>query len=210
MGAMAGTRRSKRLLDEPPGEDLPAKRLRKPPQNSLAAFDAKHLPANIPKRSTGSRKAIPPPIARTLASLAIQRVQKEPISISSSLAASTPGTLHPTPTKKRPKPLTPQPPAFDPTSALDKPPHYVSIFVVPIMDGSRKEQDTIPLSVELNNVRRATLEDLQNEFYQEYVKDWDDRRGLIGGNKARKLHWKVTIGNPKGNHRTIRVRDESL
>jgi hypothetical protein len=68
---MARTRRSKRLLDGAPAEDLPAKRLRKPPQNSLAAFDAKHLLANILKRNTRSKKAILLLIARTLASQAI-------------------------------------------------------------------------------------------------------------------------------------------
>ena len=71
IGAIAGTRHLKRLLDRPPAEDLPAKRLYKPPQNLLATFDAKHLLANILKRNIRSKKAILPPITRTLALLAI-------------------------------------------------------------------------------------------------------------------------------------------
>jgi len=69
--ATARTRRLKRLLDGPLAEDLPAKRLYKPPQNSLAAFNTKHLLANILKRNIKSKKAILPLITRTLASLAI-------------------------------------------------------------------------------------------------------------------------------------------
>jgi hypothetical protein len=61
----------KRLLDKPLAEDLPAKQLYKPPQNSLATFDTKYLLANILKRNIRSKKAILLPIAHTLVSRAI-------------------------------------------------------------------------------------------------------------------------------------------
>ena len=71
MEAIARTHRLKHLLDRALAEDLPAKQLYKPPQNSLAAFNTKHLLANILKRNIKSKKAILPLITRTLASLAI-------------------------------------------------------------------------------------------------------------------------------------------
>jgi hypothetical protein len=110
------------------------------------------------KRGTRARKALLPPATRALVSLATRRVQEDLIPISSSLAvSSSPSTLHPTLAKKK---ITPHLPAFDPTSALNKPPYYISIFIVPVINGARKEQEIIPLSVDLSDIRQATFKDL--------------------------------------------------
>ena len=131
---MSGKRCSTRLQNELSGEELLAKRARRPPQNSLAAFDAKYPLAKMLKRGIRARKALSLPATRALVSLAIRRVQEDPIPISSSLAvSSSPSTLHLTPTKKK---TTPHLPAFDLTSALNKPPYYISIFIVLVINGA--------------------------------------------------------------------------
>jgi hypothetical protein len=71
---MSGKRRFTRLQNELSGEELLAKRARKPPQNSLAAFDAKYPLAKILKRGIRSRKALLLLAMRALVSPATRRV----------------------------------------------------------------------------------------------------------------------------------------
>ena len=71
---MLGKRRFARLQNELSGEELLAKRARRPPQNSLTAFDAKYPLAKMPKRGTRARKALLPLATRALVSLATRRV----------------------------------------------------------------------------------------------------------------------------------------
>ena len=114
-----------------------------------------------------------------------------------------------TPTVKEP-PL----PVFDPTTAFNKEAHYVSICITPNIEGERKDKDQILLGIDLNDLHRDDLyrddlEKIQSSFYDDYVKEWEQNRGLEGGNKTR-VHWSVTIGNPEGNHLKIRVQDQKL
>jgi len=86
------------------------------------------------KRGIRARKALLLPATRALVSLAIRRVQEDPIPISSSLAISSSlSTLYLTLAKKK---TTPYLLAFDLTSALNKPPYYISIFIVLVIDGA--------------------------------------------------------------------------
>ena len=71
---MSGKRRFARLQNEQPGDKPLAKRARKPPQNSLAAFDAKYPLAKMLKRGIRARKALLPLATRALVSLATRRV----------------------------------------------------------------------------------------------------------------------------------------
>jgi len=70
MGPSGENHRFKGLQNKLPKGELLEKRPRKPPQNSLAAFDAKQLVPNLPKRGTRSRKVILLFNARTITSLA--------------------------------------------------------------------------------------------------------------------------------------------
>ena len=106
-------------------------------------------------------------------------------------------------------------PVFDPTTtAFNKEAHYISICVTPNIEGERKDKDQILLSIDLNNLHRDNLyrddlEKIQSSFYDNYVKEWEQNRGLDGGNKMR-VHWSVTFGNPEGNHPKIPVQDQKL
>jgi hypothetical protein len=81
-------------------------------------------------------------------------------------------------------------------------------LITPNMEGKRKDKDQIMLGIDLSDCVRDKLEELQNTFYDDYVKGWEEDRDLTGGNKPRKLHWAVTIGNPKGNCQTVRVQNQ--
>jgi hypothetical protein len=76
------------------------------------------------------------------------------------------------------------------------------------MEGKWKDKDLIILGIDLSDFVWDKLEGLQNAFYNDYVKGWEEDRDLMGGNRPRKLYWVVTIGNLKGNCQTIRVQNQ--
>jgi hypothetical protein len=59
---------------------------------------------------------------------------------------------------------------FDPTHYWDKEPYYVQILITPNMEGKRKDKDLIILGIDLSDFVRDKLEELQNAFYDDYVK----------------------------------------
>jgi hypothetical protein len=71
---------------------------------------------------------------------------------------------------------------------FDKDPYHVLICITPNMEGKRKDKDQILLRLNLNDFNKASFQDLQADFYNEYVKEWIKARGLIGANKPTKLH----------------------
>ena len=70
---------------------------------------------------------------------------------------------------------------------------------MPNIKGKRKDRDLIILSIDLSDCVRDKLKDLQNTFYNDYVKEQEEVCNLAGNNKPKKLYQAVTIGNLKGN-----------
>jgi hypothetical protein len=209
---MPPVRHSKRVQRNSPGEIRSTKRQRKPAISSLAAFDASRPPANVSKRGNGRRKArtllgqsnsvsIAPIPKRGTRTSTVEISSTPPVATSPATAPSTT-----TPSKKsKNQPITNP---FDPTHCWDKEPHHVQILITPNMEGKRKDKDLIILGIDLSDFVRDKLEGLQNAFYDDYVKGWEEDRDLTGGNRPRKLHWAVTIRNPKGNYQTIQVQNQ--
>src|SRR6266536_3732097 len=206
---MPTTRSSKRSHGEPADDGLPKKRTRRPASTTLAAFVARQPPPKVSNRGIGRRIKSPALTPTPLINAPRKKAKALPIQISSTPAPSSPKTTTSTtntPAKK--SKATAPPPLFDPTTIANKDPHWITISITPDIEGKRKEKDQILITHNINNSGRANLHELQQHFYTEYVAEWEEHRGLVGGNRPRKLHWKVTIGNSKGVHRTIRVKDE--
>jgi len=186
--------------------ELPAKRAPKPNMRSLAAFSDSQPPIQVARKGKTHRKAVPPPLDSS-PTLPLRRGAREaPHKVSSTPAASSPCTFDETPIPRRTKA---PPPPFNPNSEHDKQSHHVMIYITPIIDDIRKEKDVITASIDINDIFRPDLEALRERVYKEYIKEWEERRHLKGAEKPIQLHWKVAIGNPKGQFTTVRVTDES-
>jgi hypothetical protein len=215
---MPPARRSKQVLKKAADQPSFAKRRHKPRTSSLAAFDASRPPPKQSKGKSRRRKQkklsnlpspeLPSPPSRPSARETAIKINTSPLPPSFPGTSTTTTTLFTKIIKQYRK--QPPPPPFDLTYVFDKDPYHISIYITPNMEGKRKDKDQILLRLNLNDLDRASFFDLQADFYNEYVKEWIEARGLTGANILTKLYWSVTTGNVKGNHQTIRVKDQKL
>jgi hypothetical protein len=77
------------------------------------------------------------------------------------------------------------------------------------MDGKRAESLIKSINISDTVFGDMDLGGLQRYIYTEFVEEWERRRALEGGNRPVRQPWKVTIGNPKGQHQIYRVRDDA-
>lgn len=165
-------------------------------------------PAHRPKRTRNESRALSTERSckRRISSLAALDGQRSLPKVSNGRMRRRKGRSR-SPTRT---PIVEQSPlsVFDPTIALNKEAHYVSICITPNIDGKRKDQCQILLGVDLNDLHRDDLEKLQSSFYDNYVKEWEHNHELEGSKRPTTLYWSAQIGNPEGNHLAIRVKDQ--
>jgi hypothetical protein len=151
---MPPTRSSKRLANESPLGELPAKRRPKPNTNTLDAFSQNTTPFTRPKPpKKRAERPIPSSPPLPLSNLKKGSL-RAPVEVSSTPATSSLATLNSTPIAKRPKP---PPSPFNPHN-LGKKAYYVTLTITLIIETRRK--NALARSININNVFVDNLEKL--------------------------------------------------
>lgn len=149
------TRSLKRLANESPLEELPAKRRPKPNTNTLDAFSQNITPSTRlkpPKKR--AERPIPSSPPLPLSNLKKGSL-RAPVKVSSTPTTSSLATLNSTPITKRLKPPPPSP--FNPYN-LGKKAYYVTLTITLIIETRRK--NGLTRSININNVFVNNLEKL--------------------------------------------------
>jgi hypothetical protein len=153
---MAGGRRSKRLAGDAPSDYATPKRVRRANANTLAEFSKQQSPLRV---DTRPKKKLTKPINPPEAS-------PEPVEVITPLPVdlalpSSPPVLQKSPVEISSSPVqasknkTETPLPFDPI-VEGLLPHYVSVFITPVIDGTRKVNDTYNRTININDVFRPS------------------------------------------------------
>jgi hypothetical protein len=205
---MAGARRSKRLAGDAPPEHATPKRVRRANTNTLAEFSKQQSPLRVDTRPKKKPTKLIDPL----------EASPEPVDVISPLPVdlalpSSPPVVRKSPVEinsspvRAPKNKTETPLPFDPT-VEQLLPHWVSVFITPVIDGTRKVNDTYNRTVNINDVFRPSWHTLNVWLYNKYIKGWAARRSIPKHQEPRISHWIATTGPPKGNYEISRIDDE--
>jgi hypothetical protein len=168
---MAGARRSKRLAGDAPPEHATPKRVRRANTNTLAEFSKQQSPLRVDTRPKKKPTKLIDPL----------EASPEPVDVISPLPVdlalpSSPPVIRKSPVEinsspvRAPKNKTKTPLPFDPT-VEQLLPHWVSVFITPVIDGTRKVNDTYNRTVNINNVFRPSWHTLNVWLYNKYTKE---------------------------------------